>query len=132
MALERSILAIAITITGLLALCGCTPSIGVRPSAPLQIVHTHYIPIPASLLQPCTGPPTLGPAATWGDLAQAYISLHAAFVQCAGQVQAIRDVQVPLTPSAALQTQQDEQHMAIMNLGLKYVQAIKQTQQRAP
>ena len=72
---------------------GCTPSIGVRPSAPLQIVHTHYIPIPGSLLQPCAGPPTLGPAATWGDLAQAYIQLKAAYAQCSAQVQAIAIVQ---------------------------------------
>ncbi len=91
MALERTLFAVALP--GLLALCGCTPSVGVRPSAPLQIVHTHYIPIPASLLQPCTGPPTLGPAATWGDLAQAYIQLKAAFAQCSAQVQAIAQAQ---------------------------------------
>ena len=88
-------LASLVPIAALLALCGCTPSIGVRPSAPLQIVHTHYIPIPASLLQPCTGAPTLGPTATWGDLAQAYITLHAAFEQCAAQVQAIAQTQTP-------------------------------------
>ena len=91
MALDRSILAIAIT--GLLALCGCTPSVGVRPSAPLQIVHTHYIPIPGSLLQPCAGAPTLGPKATWGDLAQVYITLKAAYAQCSAQVQAIAQAQ---------------------------------------
>ena len=72
---------------GLALLCGCTPSVGVRPSAPLQIVHTHYIPIPTALLQPCTPPAST--IHTWGDLAQAYISLHAAFVQCSAQVQAI-------------------------------------------
>ncbi len=83
-------LASLVPITALLALCGCTPSVGVRPSAPLQIVHTHYIPIPASLLQPCTGAPPLGPKATWGDLAQAYITLKAAYAQCSAQVQAIR------------------------------------------
>ncbi len=76
---------------GLALLCGCTPSVGVRPAAPLQIVHTQYIPIPAELLQPCTAPG--GHIRTWGDLAQAYISLHAAYVQCAGQVQAIAQTQ---------------------------------------
>lgn len=77
----------------LLALTACTPSIGVRPAAPLQIVHTHYIPIPASLLQPCTAPQAS--IRTWGDLAQAYITLHAAFEQCAAQVQAIAQTQTP-------------------------------------
>ena len=72
---------------------GCTPSVGVRPSAPLQIVRTQYLPIPASLLQPCTGAPTLGPKATWGDLAQAYIQLKAAYAQCSAQVQAIAQAQ---------------------------------------
>ena len=91
MALERTLFAVALT--GLLALCGCTPSVGVRPSAPLQITHTHYIPIPASLLQPCTGAPTLGPTATWGDLAQVYIHLKAAYAQCSAQVQAIAQAQ---------------------------------------
>ena len=76
-----------------LALCGCTPSVGVRPSAPLQIVHTHYIPIPTSLLQPCTAPQDR--ITTWGDLAQAYIGLHAAFVQCNAKVQAIGQTQTP-------------------------------------
>ena len=91
MALERTLVAVALT--GMLALCGCTPSVGVRPSAPLQITHTHYIPIPASLLQPCTGAPTLGPKTTWGDLAQAYITLKAAYAQCSAQVQAIATTQ---------------------------------------
>ncbi len=76
---------------GLALLCGCTPTVGVRPAAPLQIVHTHYIPIPGSLLQPCTAPQTR--ITTWGDLAQAYISLHAAYQQCAAQVQAIARTQ---------------------------------------
>ena len=74
-------------------LWGCTPSVGVRPSAPLQIVHTRYIPIPASLLQPCTAPQAS--IRTWGDLAQAYITLHAAYQQCAAQVQAIAQTQTP-------------------------------------
>ena len=91
MALERTLFAVALT--GLLALCGCTPSVGVRPSAPLQIVHTQYIPIPPSLLQPCRGAPTLAPNATWGDLAQAYITLKAAYAQCSAQMQAIRKTQ---------------------------------------
>ena len=86
-------LASLVPIAALLALCGCTPSVGVRPSAPLQIVHTQYIPIPGSLLQPCTGAPTLGPAATWGDLAQAYIQLKGAFAQCSAQVLAIAQAQ---------------------------------------
>ena len=86
-------LASLVPIAALLALCGCTPSVSVRPSAPLQITHTHYIPIPASLLQPCTGAPTLGPKATWGDLAQAYITLKAAYAQCSAQVQAIGTTQ---------------------------------------
>ncbi len=86
-------LASLVPIAALLALCGCTPSVGVRPSAPLQITHTHYIPIPASLLQPCTGAPTLGPKTTWGDLAQAYITLKAAYAQCSAQVQAIAQAQ---------------------------------------
>ncbi len=74
-----------------LALCGCTPSVGVRPSAPLIVTQTHYIPIPTSLLQPCTAPQAR--IETWGDLAQAYISLHAAYQQCAAQVQAIAQTQ---------------------------------------
>lgn len=72
-------------------LCGCTPSVGVRPAAPLQIVRTEYLPIPPELVAPCTAPAAT--IRTWGDLAQAYISLHAAFVQCAGQVQAIAQTQ---------------------------------------
>lgn len=76
---------------GLALLCGCTPSVGVRPAAPLQIVHTQYIPIPGELLQPCTAPAAT--IRTWGDLAQAYLTLHAAYVQCAGQVQAIAQAQ---------------------------------------
>ena len=80
------------------ALCACTPSVGLRPAAPLQIVHTHYIPIPASLLQPCTGAPTRGPTATWGDLAQAYIALKAAYAQCSEQVQAITQTQTKGKP----------------------------------
>ena len=82
--------------TAVLALCGCTPSVGVRPSAPLQIVHTRYIPIPASLLQPCTAPQAS--IRTWGDLAQAYITLHAAYLQCAAQVQAIAQTQTKGKP----------------------------------
>ncbi len=77
------------------SLCACTPSVGVRPSAPLQIVHTHYIPIPASLLQPCTGAPALSPTATWGDLAQAYIGLRASYASCAAQIDAIRNTEQP-------------------------------------
>ena len=76
---------------GLALLCGCTPTVGVRPAAPLQIVHTQYIPIPSALLQPCTAPQAT--IRTWGDLAQAYITLHAAFEQCAAQVQAIAQTQ---------------------------------------
>ena len=91
MALERTLVAVALT--GMLALCGCTPSVGVRPAAPLQITRTQYLPIPASLLQPCAGAPTLGPKATWGDLAQAYITLKAAYAQCSAQVQAIAQAQ---------------------------------------
>ena len=84
---------VPIAIMAAILASGCTRSIGVRPSAPLQITHTHYIPIPASLLQPCTGAPTLGPKATWGDLAQAYITLKAAYAQCSAQVQAIATTQ---------------------------------------
>lgn len=81
---------------GLALLCGCTPSVGVRPAAPLQIVHTQYIPIPSPLLQPCTAPAST--IRTWGDLAQAYISLHAAYVQCSAQVQAIAQTQTKGKP----------------------------------
>lgn len=77
-------------------LCGCTPSVGVRPSAPLVVTQTHYIPIPAELFQPCTAP--AAQIRTWGDLAQAYISLHAAFAQCSAQVQAIAQTQETPTP----------------------------------
>ena len=84
-------LALLVPIIAIALLCGCTPSVGVRPSAPLQIVHTHYLPIPASLLQPCTAPQAR--IQTWGDLAQAYITLHAAYKQCAAQVQAIGQTQ---------------------------------------
>ncbi len=71
-----------------LALCGCTPSVGVRPSAPLIVTQTHYIPIPAELLQPCAA--RAAQIRTWGDLAQAYISLHAAYLACNAQITAIR------------------------------------------
>lgn len=81
---------------GLALLCGCTPSVGVRPAAPLQIVRTEYVPIPSELLQPCTAPAAT--IRTWGDLAQAYITLHAAYVQCAGQVQAIAQTQTKGKP----------------------------------
>ena len=84
---------LAAPILAVAAACGCTPSVGVRPAAPLQIVHTQYIPIPAALLQPCAAP--LSTIHTWGDLAQAYITLHAAFEQCAAQVQAIAQTQTP-------------------------------------
>lgn len=76
---------------GLALLCGCTPSVGVRPAAPLQIVRTEYLPIPPELVVPCTAPAAT--IRTWGDLAQAYISLHAAYAQCAAQVQAITQAQ---------------------------------------
>ena len=82
---------LAAPILAVMAACGCTPSVGVRPAAPLQIVHTQYIPIPSALLQPCPAPQAT--IRTWGDLAQAYISLHAAFVQCNAQVQAIAQTQ---------------------------------------
>ncbi len=78
-------------------LSGCTPSVAVRSVAPLQIVHTQYVPIPAELLQPCTAPAST--IRTWGDLAEAYITLHAAYLQCAGQVQAITQTQHPTSPS---------------------------------
>ncbi len=84
---------VPIAIMAAILASGCTRSIGVRPSAPLQIVHTQYIPIPASLLQPCATIPALGTKATWGDLAQAYIALKAAFAQCSAQVQAIAQAQ---------------------------------------
>ena len=86
---------VPIAIMAAILASGCTPSVGVRPSAPLQIVHTQYIPIPASLLQPCAPIPALGTKATWGDLAQAYITLKAAYAQCSAQVQAIAHSQHP-------------------------------------
>ena len=77
-------------------LYGCTPSVGIRPAAPLQIVRTEYVPIPSELLQPCTAPAAT--IRTWGDLAQAYITLHAAYLQCAAQVQAITQTQTKGKP----------------------------------
>ncbi len=75
----------------LLALAGCAPSVAVRPAAPLIVTHAQYIPIPAELLAPCVQPtPTIK---TWGDLAQAYLTVKAALTGCAAQVQAIAKVQ---------------------------------------
>lgn len=72
-----------------LLLAACAPSVAVRPSAPLQIVRTRYIPIPAELLQRCPIPHP--PLTTWGTLAQAYLSMRAALTGCAAQVDAIRN-----------------------------------------
>ena len=72
----------------LLALTGCAPSVAVRPSAPLIVTRTQYIPIPAELLAPCPQPAP--PIHTWGDVAQAYISIRASLIGCAAQVDAIR------------------------------------------
>ncbi len=71
----------------LLALAGCAPSVAVRPSAPLIITRTHYIPIPAELLTPCPQPTP--PIHSWGDLAQAYLTVRAALSGCAAQVASI-------------------------------------------
>ena len=75
----------------LLALAGCTPSIGVRPSAPLIVTRTQYVPVPAELLAPC--PHSAPSISTWGDLAQAYLSIRAQLSGCAAQVDAIRTTQ---------------------------------------
>ena len=72
-------------------LCGCTPSVGVRPAAPLQIVRTEYLPIPPELVAPCTAPAAT--IRTWGDLAQAYLTVRAALAGCAAQVDSIAKLQ---------------------------------------
>ena len=75
----------------LLVLAGCTPSVGVRPSAPLIITRTQYIPSPAELLVRCPQPtPAIH---TWGDLAQAYLTVRAALAGCAAQVDGIAALQ---------------------------------------
>lgn len=76
----------------LLALTGCAPSVAVRPSAPLTITHTQYVPIPAELLAPCPQPAP--PIHTWGELAQAYLTVRAALRGCAAQVAGIAKTQV--------------------------------------
>ena len=68
-------------------LAGCAPSVAVRPSAPLIVTHTQYVPIPAELLAPCPQPTP--PIHTWGDLAQAYLTVRAALSGCAAQVASI-------------------------------------------
>ena len=68
-------------------LAGCAPSVAVRPSAPLIVTHTQYVPIPAELLAPCPQPTP--PIHTWGDLAQAYLTVRAALSGCSAQVASI-------------------------------------------
>ena len=75
----------------LLALAGCAPSVAVRPSEPLIVTRTQYIPIPAELLAPCPQPTP--PIRTWGDLAQAYLTVRAALGGCAAQVDGIAHLQ---------------------------------------
>ena len=75
----------------LLALTGCAPSVGVRPSAPLIVTRTQYIHIPAELLTRCPQPTPL--IHTWGDLAQAYLTVRAALAGCAAQVDGIAKMQ---------------------------------------
>jgi hypothetical protein len=77
-------------ICAICALCGCTPRVALRSVAPLQITHTQYVPIPSALLQPCRAPQAT--LTTWGDLAQAYISLANAFHACSSQVHAIASI----------------------------------------
>ncbi len=74
-------------------LAACAPSVAVRPSTPLTITRTHYIPLPPNLLQPClTAQPAIR---TWGDLAQAYIGLRASYASCAAEIDAIRSAEQP-------------------------------------
>ena len=94
---SRVRLLVSAPILAIALLSGCTPSVAVRSVAPLQIVHTQYVPIPSALLRPCQAPQST--ITTWGDLAQAYITLHAAYLQCAAQVQAITQTQHPTSPS---------------------------------
>ncbi len=72
-------------------LAGCAPGVAVRPSAPLIVTRTQYIHIPAELLVRCRQPtPAIH---TWGDLAQAYLTLRAALAGCAAQVDGIAKMQ---------------------------------------
>lgn len=75
----------------LLALAGCAPSVAVRPSAPLIITRTQYVTVPAELLAPCPQPTP--PIHTWGDLAQAYLTVRGALAGCAAQVDGIDKLQ---------------------------------------
>lgn len=77
----------------LLALAGCAPSVAVRPSAPLIVTRTQYIHTPAELLAPCPQPTPI--IHTWGDLAQAYLTVRAALAGCAAQVGGIAKLQPP-------------------------------------
>ena len=77
----------------LLALAGCAPSVAVRPSAPLIVTRTQYERLPFYLIQPCPQPTP--PIHTWGDLAQAYLTLRAALAGCAAQVGGIAKLQPP-------------------------------------
>ncbi len=79
---------------GVLLLVGCAPAVAIRPSAPLVVVHTQYIQIPTELLTPCAQPTP--PIHTWGDLAQAYLTVRAALAGCAAQVDGIAKLEVPL------------------------------------
>ncbi len=75
----------------LLALAGCAPRVAVRPSAPLIVTRTQYIHIPSELLVRCPQPtPAIH---TWGDLAQAYLTVRAALAGCAAQVDGIAQLQ---------------------------------------
>ena len=75
----------------LLVLTGCAPSVAVRPSAPLIVTRTQYIPIPTELLARC--PHTTPVIHSWGDLAQAYLTVRAALAGCAAQVDGIARTQ---------------------------------------
>lgn len=92
MATSKQALTVASALCAAL-LCGCTPSVGVRPSAPLVITRTKYKPIPAELLRPCQKPKPFAPLTPWGDLAQAYKLVTSYLAQCNAQVTAIGKTQ---------------------------------------
>jgi hypothetical protein len=72
-----------------LACCACStaPRIEV-PAKPVTVTVTHYVPIPAQLVQPCAKPQ--GKIVTNGDLLNIYLTTDAALSACAAQMDAIR------------------------------------------
>ena len=91
--LSRVRLLVPAPLLTLLLLGGCTPSVGVRPSAPLIVTQTVYRKLPAWTVAPC---PIPRPSITdWLSVADASNQFHAALRTCSAQIEAIRAIDQP-------------------------------------